>query len=63
MLHYLVKCLCSKKQCPKAQRRELSCKIQPFKTVAQKYSLNDVGIILFNDKNITLANKDKKDLG
>jgi len=31
---------------------ELPCKTLPFKTFAQKYSPNDVSIILFNGENI-----------
>jgi len=34
----------------RAEWSELLCKTQPFKTVAQKYSPNDVSVILFTDE-------------
>jgi len=45
--------VCAQKlQWSRANWSEVPCKTQPFKTVAQKYSLNNVSIILFTDEKI-----------
>ena len=54
-----MKRLCLNVTVPRAEWSELPGKTQPFKTVAQKYSLNDVSLTLFTDENIYNGNIEK----
>jgi len=38
--------------CHIAESSKRRCKTEPFKTIAEKYSPNDISIILFNDESI-----------